>query len=256
MRNLVTAIQPHPPLLRDSPGFLLLRRIDAFIFPPLCIVCDQPRLQSERWLCPACLASFVAETVNRNVCVRCGIDHTRRTCACNVVWDLPFDRIISFVNYGDMVQTLMHHVKYQGKKHLARYLGALCASELVKAVPAGFDCAIPIPLHWVRRKKRGYNQAEWFARGLFGPDSGTVVDCTVLRRIRGTKTQTQLDKSERLGNIAGAFALAPGGAALIAGKRVALVDDVVTTGATTASAAQALLAGGCAQVTVISLARD
>ena len=251
----MAAIQPHPPLLQGSFGFLL-RRIDAFIFPPLCIVCDEPRLFPSRWLCPACFESFTAETAHRNACVRCGIDRTVRMCACDVVWDRPFDRIISFVNYSDMVQSLMHQIKYQGKKHLARYLGALCAAELKKAAPCGFDCAVPIPLHWVRRKKRGYNQAEWFARGLFGQLSGTSVECTVLRRIRSTKTQTQLDKSERLGNVAGAFALARDGAAIVAGKRVALIDDVITTGATATSAAQALLAGGCAQVTVISLARD
>ena len=150
----------------------------------------------------------------------------------------------------------MHQIKYQGKKQLARYMGSVCAPYLDKAVIDACSVVVPVPLHWLRRQKRGYNQAEWFARGLFTEASSPKVHTGILRRLRRTKTQTKLDKSARRGNVAGAFGMTPQGAEIIKGKTIVLVDDVITTGATTVAAAATLLAGGCSGVTVVSFARD
>lgn len=150
----------------------------------------------------------------------------------------------------------MHQIKYQGRKQLARYVGRLCAPFLESAAIDSCSVVVPVPLHWLRRQRRGYNQAEWFARGLFEKTPPSQVHTGILRRLRPTNTQTKLDKSERRSNMAGAFGLTSKGAEVIKGIPVVLVDDVVTTGATTAAAASALLGGGCGRVTVVSFARD
>ncbi|MBN1575541.1 MAG: ComF family protein [Chitinispirillaceae bacterium] len=234
----------------------LFQRIDAFVFPPLCIVCDKPRQTDNRWLCGDCLRQLIAGITSRDGCPHCGQNRAVRSCTCAVVWDYPFDRIVSFVDYGDTAQAVMHHVKYQGKRHLARYMGQVCAPYLDKSITDGVDIVLPVPLHWLRRQQRGYNQAEWFARGLFEDVARPKVHCGILRRVRRTKTQTKLDKSDRRRNVAGAFALTVKGAAAVKGKSLLLVDDVITTGATTAAAAAVLLAGGSGSVTVVSFARD
>ncbi len=249
-----------PPIrqIQQLRGSLLtlVRRVDDFIFPPLCIVCDRLRAPHDRWLCPDCLHQIERALTSRNCCPRCGQNRDLRTCTCDIVWDYPFSRIISFVDYGDTVQSIMQHIKYQGKRRLARHMGRVCAPHLDKSIQETCALAIPIPLHWLRRRQRGYNQAEWFARGLFAQGGRPHVDCGILRRVRRTKTQTKLDKSDRRSNVAGAFALTSAGRAKVAGRAVVLIDDVITTGATTAAAASVLLAGGCSSVTVVSFARD
>jgi ComF family protein len=234
----------------------LVRRIDAFVFPPLCIVCDAPRPDDDRWLCRRCFDETTAAIVNRTACPRCGQNRETKTCACDIVWDYPFTRITSFIDYNDTVQTIMRHIKYRGKRNLARYMGSLCATHIDKSIIGGIDIVIPVPLHRLRLRKRGYNQAEWFARGLFADTAPGKIAANLLRRTRPTKTQTALDKSYRRGNVAGAFSLAARAAETLHGQRVLLVDDVITTGATVTAAAATLLSGGCADVTVLSLARD
>jgi ComF family protein len=243
------------PRLRNGSA-VILRRIDEFVFPPLCIVCDKPRPDRDRWLCHACRRELTEQIPSRNGCPKCGQNLDFRTCSCKFAWDYPFSRIRSFVDYSDTVQSIMHQIKYQGKRGLAFYLGQLCSSFTGQTDVAGASIAVPIPLHRQRRRKRGFNQAEWFARGLFTGQEGITIATDVLKRVRNTKTQTKLDRSQRQINLTGAFTLSPAGAAVVAGKPVVLVDDVITTGATTAAAASVLLAGKAAGVTVVSFARD
>ncbi len=237
-----------------KPLRLLLRRIDAFVFPPLCIVCDQPRPDHDRWLCEQCRDDITTQITRRDGCPKCGQDRSIRTCTCDIAWDYPFSRIRSFVDYNDTVKSIMQHIKYQGKRNLAEYIGRLCGSHLTADEYTG-TVVVPIPLHRQRRRKRGYNQAEWFARGLFA-DSSATVSTTILQRVRSTGTQTKLDRSQRQRNLAGAFSLTREGPAMITGRKVLLVDDVITTGATTMAAATVLLKGGCSEVEVLSFARD
>lgn len=238
-----------------NPLRLVLRRIDAFVFPPLCIVCDRPRPDYDRWLCEECRDEITSRITRRDACPKCGQNRSIRTCTCDIAWDYPFSRIRSFVDYNDTVKSIMQQIKYQGKCNLAEYIGRLCGSHLEADEYTG-AVAVPIPLHRRRRRKRGYNQAEWFARGLFADASACAVTTTVLQRVRSTGTQTKLDRSQRQRNLAGAFSLTREGPAMIAGRKVLLVDDVITTGATTMAAATILLEGGCSDVEVISFARD
>jgi len=118
------------------------------------------------------------------------------------------------------------------------------------------DYIVPVPLHWLRKYKRGYNQAEWFARGIIGDRNKPVLITSGLYRKRKTRTQVKLDKAERQKNVQGAFGITNSLKQIIKGKDILLVDDVITTGATTAACAETLLEGGCKKVRVLSLARD
>lgn len=193
---------------------------------------------------------------SRQACPLCGQNMKIRTCSCDVVWDAPVRRIISFADYDDGVQSIMQQIKYQGKKHLAFHAGVLCSAFVKQILDDSVDMVIPVPLYWLRRQKRGYNQTEWFVRGLLGETYLPKLSLQVLKRKRSTATQTKLDKSARQKNVAGAFSVVSAARPFLRGKRVLVVDDVITTGATTFAAARALLDSGCSEVTALSFARD
>jgi ComF family protein len=150
----------------------------------------------------------------------------------------------------------MQHIKYFNKKNLAFYMGKLMAEIAPSEIFANSDLVTAVPLHWLRRLHRGYNQAEWFARGIVSQHRNLKLLKRGLVRIRRTKTQVKLDRSDRTTNVKGAFKYKEQFSEHLHGKSILLIDDVITTGATTASCTEALLAGGCRRVKVLSLARD
>ncbi|MDD5673746.1 MAG: phosphoribosyltransferase family protein, partial [Chitinivibrionales bacterium] len=153
--------------------------------------------------------------------------------------------------------SIIHQIKYGGKTRLAfdmgRRFGTLVPVEFLENV----DCIIPVPLHYWRRLKRGYNQAEHLALGLLQSwDKHVAYLPGALRRTRTTKTQTKLTREIRKRNLIGAFNVPQKAAAVIKGRQCLLIDDVITTGATVNACAAALLKSGAAGVKVFSLARD
>lgn len=150
----------------------------------------------------------------------------------------------------------MHHIKYFNKRNLAFYIGSLFSVFIEENFFRSADYIIPVPLHWLRKYKRGYNQAEWFARGIiYGRDKPVLITSGLYRKKR-TRTQVKLDKADRRKNVQGAFGITDDLKRLIKDKDILLVDDVITTGATTAACAEILLESGCQKVRVLSLARD
>jgi len=113
------------------------------------------------------------------------------------------------------------------------------------------DCLVPVPLHPVRFRERGFNQAEQLCRNL-SRKTGLNVESRAVKRTRVTQTQTRLSRSERLGNMRGAFEPHK---VKLNGRRVVLVDDVLTTGATASDCARACIKAGAARVGVWTLAR-
>jgi ComF family protein len=160
-----------------------------------------------------------------------------------------FDSAASFGMYEGSLRRLIHLFKYSGMKPLARPL----AEYLLRALPADehFDAVIPVPLHWRRQWSRGFNQAELLARCV-AKQRGIPV-WNALRRRRATATQAGLANAGRRRNVAGAFRVKE--KARLAGKRVLLVDDVMTTGATANACAAALKRGGAGFVSLLTLAR-
>lgn len=116
------------------------------------------------------------------------------------------------------------------------------------------DLIVPVPLHYRRLVYRGYNQAGWLATSV-GRQSGKPVNHTALARARATPSQAGLSARARHRNVAGAFQVRPSAVRKIAGKRVLLIDDVMTTGATLRAATKALDKAGAAKVSVLTLAR-
>ena len=154
---------------------------------------------------------------------------------------------------GPELVTALSCWKYHGVRGIAWALAPLAAAaaEAAMAQIGPVDCLVPVPLHGRRRRERGFNQSEVLAR-LVGPDVGLSVRCDALRRVRATGQQAKLnDEEARRRNVAGAFAAIPPGPGQ--GRRVGLVDDLVTGGATAAAAAAALVGAGWEVYWVVAL---
>ncbi len=161
----------------------------------------------------------------------------------------PFERAVALFRYDDPVRGLIHDLKYGGQIHLARLFGELLVERLAGA--GGHpDRIIPMPLHPRRLRERGYNQSLEIARPV-ARRLGLPLDYDTLTRIRPTVAQADLPLEERARNVRGAFAAA----GRLKGLRVALLDDVLTTGHTATAAARALRrAGAVVELWVIARA--
>ena len=157
-----------------------------------------------------------------------------------------FDAAYSFGTYEGVLRKLIHLYKYGKVKTLARPLSGLLAQALPR--DEAFDAAVPVPLYWRRRLQRGFNQAELLARGLSRRTGIPVV--RALGRLRPTPAQAGLSNSARRQNVSQAFR-----ARGVQGKRILLIDDVMTTGATAASCAAALKQAGARRVSLLTVAR-
>jgi ComF family protein len=157
------------------------------------------------------------------------------------------DRARAIGAYDGALRAVIHALKYEGRRSLARPLGALMQARGADMLE-GADCAIPVPLHPSRRRERGFNQAADLARHIGLPARA------VLRRVRATPTQTSLPAARRHRNMRNAFAVTRGVRALI-GSVVVLIDDVSTTGATLEACARVLKEAGVREVRALTAAR-
>jgi ComF family protein len=193
-----------------------------------------------RYLCAVCTRVFRTEQPVSENALRAQIRPE--------IPGLEFDRLIALRRFHPdaPVRSIVHSAKYSGMMRLARTLGR----EFREACSDGaFDVIIPVPLHRTRKAERGYNQAEELALGI----DKARTSSRVVKRIRPTKTQTELHAEERLGNVRGAFKLTRH-SSQVTGKRVLIVDDVMTTGATIASVAEVLLAAHPLSISLATLA--
>lgn len=160
-----------------------------------------------------------------------------------------FDAVLSFGEYEGVLRKLIHLFKYSRISPLAPRLGALMSRALPR--DARFDLLVPMPLHWRRRWRRGFNQSELLARALSQRTGIPVVNA--VRRRKSTPAQAGLTGAQRRVNVTGAFAVKK--REFVEGRNVLLVDDVLTTGATANACAAALKRAGAGRVTVLTLAR-
>lgn len=171
---------------------------------------------------------------------RCGL--------CRRGWN-GFDMVYSFGSYEGVLRELVHLLKYHGVDTLARPLGALLASALPR--DERFDLIVPMPMHWWRRWRRGYNQARLLAEELSRRTG--IPSADVGSRTRRTAPQAGLSNAQRRRNVAGTFGVR--GRERLKGRNVLVVDDVFTTGSTSSSFSLALKRAGAARVSVLALAR-
>ncbi len=187
-------------------------------------------------------------------CQQCALPLAVPSPLCADCLDKPpaFDRCMAAVSYTEPVSHWIHAAKYHGDFAVL----AVLASLLLRAVNASRteeplpDLICPMPLHWRRRWRRGFNQAEEIARVL-GRQIDVPIDIRAARRIRATPPQRQLDARARQANLRGAFEIT----ASLEGRSVAIVDDVLTTGASANALALAMKKAGAAHVTVWACAR-
>lgn len=211
------------------------------IFTELCPACEGPTRTA---FCGRCAASCRPVPA---ACRRCGLPRPVRHCPRDTApWWL--ERIIAPYVYCEPVKTWILALKYRRQRSLGRGLGLLAAAGPLDA--GSLDALVPVPLHASRWRERGYNQAIEIARPIASRFELPVL-VRGIRRIRATPIQAALGAPERLRNLAGAFRVERA----LAGRRVCIVDDVITTGATANALACALLDAGAATVSAVAVAR-
>lgn len=238
----------------------LLEAVWAFFYPNCCQVCGQQRATAAAgYVCSTCRSTPGAiRWIEPPICERCGLPYsgqitTKFECAnCREI-DLEFSSARAAVVASGLVLDIIHRYKYRRALWFEPFLAELFTERAAAAVSREhWDLIVPVPLHPLKMREREFNQAEHLAIHL-ARATGVPLNVRVVRRVKRTRTQTMLSRSKRTENVRGAFALRPG--ASVRGKRIVLVDDVLTTGATTNACARALKNGGASDVCVWTLAR-
>jgi ComF family protein len=223
--------------------------------PPLCPACREP-LGDGIGLCAACWSKL--SFIEPPYCARLGIpflyDPGPGLLSMQAIADPPaYDRARAAVCYDDVARKLVQAYKYSDRLDLAPLMGrwmARAGAELL----AGADALIPVPLHWRRLWARRFNQSATLA-GAIGEACRVPVMHAGLKRVRATPQQVGLSRSERAQNVQGAFQVPAEQKGLVKGRRLVLVDDVLTSGATVDNCARTLLRAGAAHVDVLVFAR-
>jgi ComF family protein len=215
--------------------------------------CEVCRQWGRSALCADCVVRF-ASAVPR--CGRCGLRLGVPAPACGACLrePPPFEHTVCAADYGFPWDALIAAFKFHGRAELASVLAERLHVAVRAAGVALPRWVVPVPLAPARLAERGYNQAWELARRL-GRSLGVAADAGLLRRPADQAHQAELNRAERQRNLRSAFMAAPGRRGDLQGSRVALVDDVMTTGATAREAAAALLRGGAAAVDVWVVAR-
>ncbi len=259
--------------VRAAAGLLqpLARALDL-VLPPRCLGCGV-LVEDQGALCPACWSgiTFLAEPL----CRRCGLPFAydgaagdgavrggavgaELECGACLAEPPPFERARAVMRYDNGSRPLLLGFKHGDRTEAAAPYAAWMARS-GRALVAAAEIVAPVPLHWRRLFSRRYNQAALLARALARAENltngGLVEVPDLLLRRRATPSQGRLTRSERQRNVAGAFAANPRRADLLKGRRLLLVDDVMTTGATVAACSRAALKAGAAAVDVLVLAR-
>lgn len=226
------------PAAKDKPSLL------AAVLPQDCVLCGKGAEAGP--LCAACDADLPRH--GASVCPRCGDNSVSGEECGRCLREPPhFDATIAAFVYAFPIDRLELHFKYGGALHLARWW----ASKLLPTV-RGFaaDLIVPMPLHALRLRERGYNQALEICRHL-APQLGIPVVADLCERTRATPPQASLDRDARLSNVRGAFSCRTD----LAGKRLLILDDVMTTGASMNELARTLKMHGAASVVALVAAR-
>jgi ComF family protein len=233
---------------------LALRRVLDLALPPLCAACRDP--VEGRGLCPACWSKL--SFITRPYCERLGTpfvyDPGPGILSMEAIADPPaYHRARAAVRFDEISRALVHSLKYGDRLDLAPMMGGWI-SQAGRELLAEADALIPVPLHWRRQWARRFNQSAMLAAAV-ARQTGVPVAAGALKRVKPTAQQVGLSRSERAANIQGAFRVPADGKADVTGRRLVVIDDVLTSGATVDGCARALLRAGAANVDVLVFAR-
>lgn len=229
--------------------FLFMVKFDyqpllQLFYPSICVGCGDVKAKNEVTICSRCLANLPINEPKSYL-----LTHKNKYLG---RLDLTF--FYSFLQFrkSGIAQSLLHQIKYKGKKEIAYYLGNLCGEKLKNAeIVLDFDVLIPIPLHQTKLKRRGYNQSEVFAKGL-SEIIGINLETEALIKNKVTQTQTSFNQEQRISNVKSSFEVM--NPERIFGKNIVIVDDVITTGSTIEAAYEVLIAAKPKSISIILLA--
>jgi ComF family protein len=214
-----------------------------YLLPELCPLCSAPSIEG---YCDDCRNEF---SIVLDPCPTCGLARPVERCPMkDTIW--PIERVLAPFTYSQPVISQIHALKFASGRNLGRALGLILAKYLRSDFDIEVDALIPIPLHKRRFRDRGYNQALEIARPV-AASLRLPLRIAGVRRIVATKPLAELDAASRRRNVAGAFSITRN----VNGLRIAIVDDVITTGSTANAVAGELLQAGAARVEAWAVAR-
>ncbi len=217
----------------------------SLFFPRYCLACSGSLVKGEEILCTACLSDL--PKTNYHLFHENPIKN-------RLIGRLPLKYGWAFLKFrkSGIVQHLLHQLKYNNHPEIGVRLGQAYGLELLRSgFDREFDLIIPVPLHTSRKRQRGYNQSSKFAAGL-SLAMNIQWDESISVRMHSSVTQTNKSKAERWENVKDVFSV--GTNKTIQGKRILLVDDVITTGATLEACGQHLISCGCSELSVACIA--
>ena len=230
----------------------------TFLYPDVCQHCHNAfATRDDGYVCNDCWSNV--RFIVPPMCDRCGLPFEGEIsdvfeCANCREMELQFSRARSAVAAKGMVLDIIHRWKYSRALWFEPFLAKLLIREAAPALKEeSWDCIVSVPLHPQKKAEREFNQAEHLALDLERA-TGIPARSDLLRRVTPTRTQTSLSRSQRAENMSRAFA-AGSNAPFVRGKRAVLIDDVLTTGATTSACAHVLKACGASEVCVWTVAR-
>ena len=216
-----------------------------FIYPPVCISCNRPLTEGSQKICQNCWRAIPALSKDHSLYQKTRAKLLAEGCIDDLISCYVFESDGPF-------QHIIHALKYQEYKSFGIELGKQIGG-LVLDWNLEIDIIVPVPLHRIKHRERGFNQSEFIAQGISWI-VGKPIIANAVRRKRHTQTQTELDLEDRYKNMKDAFETLPNTSKKLYGKICLLVDDVITTGATTNSCARVILASGAKSIIAASAA--
>lgn len=227
----------------------------GLVYPPSCASCGAATAQAQG-LCPSCWSGLAL--IDRPYCERLGtpfaVDLGPGLVSPAAIADPPvFARARSVCRFEGTARDLVHRLKYGDRPDLAIMLGRMMAQAGAELL-AEADLLVPVPLHRTRLWRRRFNQAAALSQALTRR-TGVATAPTALARVKRTRQQVGLTRAQRAENLQGALRVRQSSRSLVEGRRIVLVDDVLTTGSTANAASRALLRAGATAVDVLTFAR-
>jgi len=224
---------------------MILEDFIALFYPRVCVACHASLIKGEDVLCTSCLVELPKTAYHR---------YRENPVRNRLEGRLPLAFASAFLKFrkGGLVQSLLHELKYNNRPEIGIRMGHLYGVELMESgLGADFDVIVPVPLHASRMRRRGYNQSAKFAEGL-SEALNIAWEESISLRVEATNTQTRKGRADRWSNVKDAFSVAA--MDKVAGKRILLVDDVITTGATLEACGSHLIESGCASLSIACIA--
>ena len=231
--------------MTNSSGIEILEDFIGLFFPAYCLACEGALVKGEEIICTECLLEIPKTHYH--------LDHANPFYQ-KLEGRIPVKYVMAFLKFRKKgrVQHLLHSLKYKNHPEVGVMLGKLYANDLLKADYGNkFDLIVPVPIHTSRKRKRGYNQSTEFGKGLSEIFKIPCDDLIIERRVK-TETQTRKTRLKRWENVSEVFKVVQ--PEKILNKRILLVDDVITTGATLEACGRSLLDAGCSDISLACIA--